>query len=200
MRLYHLRTTLLSKGLPKLVSGHGCHDGNRLFADGMDEADVSAQQRYAAIGIASRCPILQVALDGTADMRQLATYLVMPSCEQFYLDEVVTLGMIQHLIMQFSLLGVGHLLLIGVALILSFIAHDPMFEVALKGLRAICGDRPIGLVHLPFPKHLIQSREGLGCSCKNHQSRHRTIKTMYNPEKYVSRFVVLRLDIFFHRF
>ena len=116
------------QGPPQIVVGQRCHDMDGLFGDGMDKRHLVRQQRDAAVGIASLGSILQVAFDGTADMGKLTAYLMVAAGHQMDLQQMVVVSMANDPVTQQGFLAVGHLTVVGVAFVLSFVAHDPVGE------------------------------------------------------------------------
>ncbi len=122
--------------MPQSIIRNGRYDGDWLFADGVDKFRLSAVERDAAIGVAARGSVLQVTLDGKPDVRELAAYLMMPTCEELYFKQRVALSGADHLIMQACLfcllqgvaLPICWAFVIGVRPILLLITHQPMCE------------------------------------------------------------------------
>ena len=59
----------------------------------------------AAVGVGTGCPILEVAFDRAAHMRELAADLVMPSGEEFDFEQMVAVGILNQTVTEFCQLG-----------------------------------------------------------------------------------------------
>ena len=90
--------------------------------------DKACQQRDAAIGIAARRPIFEVAFYRATEGRQLAAYLVVAPGEQLHLEELVAVASGKEPEAQLRLLRAGHLAVVGVALVLLLVAGEPVGE------------------------------------------------------------------------
>ena len=161
------------KTFPQIVVGQRRDDMDALFGDRVDELHLVGEQWTA--------------------------YLVMTAREEVDLQKMVVVTVGYHLILQDSFLRPWHLMVVGVALVLFPVACEPVCERAFGLRRHLVGDRPIGLVHLPFAEHVVQPRQCFGRAGKDDKARHGTVKAMHHPEEHIARFVVLRLDIFLHR-
>ncbi len=58
----------------------------------MEEGDAAGVEGDAAVGVGAGGAILEVALDGAAEARELAADLVVAAGEQFYFEEPVAVG------------------------------------------------------------------------------------------------------------
>ena len=92
----------------------------------MHEFHSAGVQRNAAVGVRALCAVLEVALDGASYSRQLATYLVVSACLEFYLHKCVVLGTAQCAVVENGVLALFGLLFIGKALVHLLVAHNPM--------------------------------------------------------------------------
>ena len=141
----------------------------------MDKLYMARQQGDAAVGVAAASTILQVALDHSADGCQLATYLMVAARKEVDLDKVVTVAMREYLVPEYGFLGILYLMVVGIALVLLLVAHEPMDERTLlqpfihrEGLGGRpLHNSPVGLMHLTIGKHLVESGQRLTGPCKN---------------------------------
>ena len=79
-------------------------------------------------------------------------------------------GRTYHLVTQNCLLRVFHLMIIGVALVLLLVSHNPIHQLSLFQTGLILHYGPISLVHLAVSEHIVQSAERLGSLGKNNKS------------------------------
>ena len=145
------------KGSPEIVVGQWCFDDNFFFADRMDEMHGVAEEGDAAVGVAALGAILEVTLDGAADFGELATDLVVAPCLEIHLDEIVVVGMADDFVVEDGFLAVGHLMIVGIRLVLLLIAHEPMGQRTFRLRRHVLDNRPILLLHFTVCKHGIES-------------------------------------------
>ena len=89
-------------------------------------------------------------------------------------------------------------MVVSIALILLFISYYPMGERSLRFLWHVLHDCPIGFVNFAIPEHIVQTAQCLRSLGKYNQTRNRTVKAMHHTEKYISRLVILLLDVLFH--
>ena len=129
----------------------------------------------AAIRIASLRSILQVALDRTAHLCQLATYLMMTSCLQIHFQQIIIVGTSNDPIIEFCPFGTRHFLVVGIRLVLLLIAYEPMNNCSLWFCWTVLRDGPIGLMYLSLCKHLIETGEGFAGTGKKNQTADRTV-------------------------
>ena len=92
----------------------------------MNELHSTGEQRDTAIGIGTTGTILQIALDGTANLGQLTANLVMTARQQLNLQQRVVVAATQHTIAEHCLLGARNLAVVGIRLVLLLVADKPM--------------------------------------------------------------------------
>ena len=90
-------------------------------------------------------------------------------------------------------------MVVGIRFVLLLVAYEPVLQHALFHLGLAFHNRPVGLVHLSFGKHLIQSGKGFGGTGKDNETSHRTIQTMYHPQEHSSWLLILLLDVVLHQ-
>ena len=93
-------------------------------------------------------------------MAQLAAYLMVPPCEEFYLQQVVSVSAPKVTVVEFCqfsacLSGWNH-----IGLVLFLIAKQPVFQMPLVGRRPIAAQGPVSLVNFSFSEHLGQPFQG----------------------------------------
>ena len=117
------------------------------------------------------------------------------SGEKRHLNEHIVVGNGTHLVFQHRLLGSRHLTFVCVALVLPFIACEPVGERSFHSYVATLHYCPIGLVYVARAEHIVESRERLRCLGKHHKSAYGAVESVHHTEEYVTRLVVLLLDI-----
>ena len=80
------------------------HNGDRLFARRVRKSDAAGMEVDAAIPVAARGAVLQIALDGAAYARKLTADLMMTAREKFHLNQGITVKLTQRAIPQAGLL------------------------------------------------------------------------------------------------
>ena len=93
------------------------------MGDGVLELYTPRMQGYASVGVAAAGTVFQVAFYGAPHCRELAAYLVMTACKQFYSKQEITVGTAHEPVSQTCFLGVFHLMVIAVRLVLFLVAH-----------------------------------------------------------------------------
>ena len=93
----------------------------------------------------------------------------MTTRHQVHLKHRIVICLSYHTIFQQGFLGIGALLIVGIALVLFLVTHQPVLERSLEGLRTIFYYRPVGFMHLSLGKHLVQSGKRFRGSGKHHQ-------------------------------
>ena len=73
----------------------------------MDEADGPGVEGDAAVRVGARRSVLEVALDGAADVGQLAADLVVTAGEEFHLDQVIALRTLEIRVLELRFLGLA---------------------------------------------------------------------------------------------
>jgi len=165
----------------------------------MFEANAAGMQADASIGVATRCAVFQIATNWTAHGRQLAADLVVAPCVKMYLKKGETIRVTDDLVVEDGLLGIGTLVVVGVALVLLLVAQEPVCQRAFRLTRFVLHQRPVGLLHGSHTEHLVETRQCLAGSREDHYPTHRTIQAMYDAEEYGTGLGILLLDICLHR-
>ena len=101
-------------------------------------------------------------------------------------------------IIQYSLLGVFHFLIVGVRLILLFVSDQIVHQFSFCLLRLLFHDGPIRFLHFAITEHLVQTAQCLTGLGKYHQSAYRTIQSVSDSQKHVSRFGIFLFQILLH--
>ena len=156
------------------------------------------EKRDATIRIAARRAILQVTLDRASHLSKLTSYLMMSASHQVHFQQGIVVRMSYHLILQYRLLRVLHLMVVSITLVLLLVSHYPVGQGCLRFPWHVLHDGPIGLVYLTITKHIVESTQCLGSLGKHHKSRNRTIKAMHHAQEHIAWLLVLLLDILFH--
>ena len=151
-------------------------------------------QADAAVRVGTWCTVFEVALDGAAHVGQLAAYLVVPACEQLHFEQGVAFGTLHETVAQPGQLGALGALAHYVALILLFVARQPVFQQALLVPRFAAAQGQVDLVHGAFPEHGCHALQGLGCLGKDHYSAHRTVESVGNAQEHIAGLAVALLD------
>ena len=155
-----------------------------------------AQQADASIGVGSRRAILQVALDGATDMSQLRADLMVASREQVDFEQHVAVATPDDLVAQHSLLAARHLVVVGIGLVLSLVAHQPVGQQSLRFGRLMLDDGPVGLVDLTLAKQIVEAAQRLRGLGKDDQSGHGAVQAVDHTEKDVARLLIFLLQPF----
>ena len=74
----------------------------------MLEGNVACVERDTAIGIAARRTVFEVSLDGHAQRRKLATYLMVAACVEAHLQKVIAVAATDDAIVEYGSLAAGH--------------------------------------------------------------------------------------------
>ena len=164
----------------------------------MLELNATGVERNATVGVGAWSTILKVALDGTTDFSQLAPYLVVASCVQFYLKQPVTVAAGKDTIVQNGLLGTGNLAVVGACRIVLRVAGKPVSERSLLLWRLVGYDGPIGFLHGACAEHLAESAEGLAGAGKKNQTADGAVQSMHHAEEHFPGLLVLFLDVCLH--
>lgn len=183
------------KTLPqRLVLGEGgCHL-YQLLADGMDEGDLPGMQRNAASRIGTRETVFQISLDGATHGGQLATDLMMPARLEIDFEQAVAVAPAHQPVMQDGLFGAGALMIINIRLVLLFVTDQILFQGTLRLSGGVLDDGQVGFVHLAVAEHLVEPRQGLAGTGKDHHSRHGPVQTMRHAQEDIARLVVFFFD------
>ena len=118
--------------------------------------------------------------------------------EQVHLHEPIAFAPSYKAVFQHCLLGVLHLVVVGIRLVLLLVAHEPVFKRALVLGRPVGYHRPVCLVHLALAKHVAQSAQSLRRAGEDHQSAHRTVEAVNHTKEYIPRLRILHPDVFLH--
>ena len=134
----------------------------------MFKANTTGVETDATVGVATRSAVLQIATDGAADGCQLTANLMMSACMEMNLEEMEAVRVPDNLVVEDGLLGIGTLAVIGVALVLLLVANKVMCQRCLQFFRFVLHQRPVGFLHALCAEQLIQTRQRLTGSGKNH--------------------------------
>lgn len=204
---------------PQHIVGHGRCDIDLNLAHWMDEPRPTRVERDAAVGITARRTVLQVALDGQADVAELASDLMVAARKELHFEQGVTLGrgddaVVQTCLLALLLRGVAHGIgqrVVGVAAVLLFVAHNPMRQVGLDEnaighktrVAAIVvtlhrprnrHDGPIGLVDLSVGEHPVHALQCLARLGKDDRARGGAVEAVRHAQKDIARLLVALLD------
>ena len=120
------------------------------------------------------------------------------ACEQRHLNEHIVVGHGAHLVFQHSLLGSRHFAFMCVALVLAFVASEPVGQRTFWSYITALHHCPVCLVHIARAEHVVESRQSLRCLGKHHESAYGAVESVYNAKKHVAWLVVFLLDILLH--
>ena len=182
-------------GLPEGVVGDGGGDVDEGLGNGVDELDTTGVEADAAIGVATVEAILEVTLDGTADLGKLTADLMMTACLQVHLHQMIVGEAAEQTVVEDGLLAAGTLTVVGIRLVLLFVADEPVLEGALLLRRTVLDDGPVGLVDLSVAEHLVEPLQGLAGLGEHHDAAGGTIETMHDADEGVARLVILLFQV-----
>lgn len=128
--LYHL------KALPEMRRWYRCLHFNHFFRYRMHKTDMPCMQANTSIRIGTGKAILQISLDRTSHLCQLASYLMMSPSLQVYFQQKVIIRLTSTVV-QDSLFTLRHFLIISITLILLLIAHQIVHQFSFRLLRGI---------------------------------------------------------------
>ncbi len=120
-------------------------------------------------------------------MRQLATDLVVPSCQQFHLYKVVAVGALQIAVVEPCQFGILAALTDYVGFILLLVADHPLLEAARVLLRPVAAQCPVGFVNLPLAKHRRQPLQGLRSLGEDADSADRSVEPVGDAQENLAR-------------
>lgn len=161
----------------------------------MDEFDMVSEQGYAAIGIASARTVFEVALDGMADRRQLATDLMLASRKKIDFKKSVAVAFGDRFVFQDGFLGIGSSGFRHEGLVDSAVAHEKVLERVFLFFGMAFNERPVCFVDIALAEHVVEAGEGLGSLCEDHESADRAVDTVDHTAEHVSRLIVFLLEI-----
>ena len=163
------------------------------------KVDASGMKADAAVGIAARRTVFKIAANGTTDGCQLTTDLMMTTSVKMYFKECITIRMPYDLVVKDCLLRIRTLMVVGITLVLLFVANKIMRQRSLRLARCVLHQRPVSLLHSLRTKHLIEACQGFARAGKQYHPANGTVQTMHNAEKYGAGLRILLFDIRFHR-
>ena len=131
--------------------GGGC-DVHRGLLYRVDEPYVPGVKADTPVRIGTRRTVLEVTLDWAADMAELAAYLMMTSCKQFDLEEVIAVRIGNVPVAQARELAFSASGYKGFVLLL--VAVHPVLQQSLFLSRSLAAECVIGFVHISVAEHL----------------------------------------------
>ena len=152
----------------------------------------------ASIRIGTGRTILEVSLDGATHLGQLATNLMVTPGHQLYLQQMIMDRTGNHPIAQQGLFAILHFAVVGIRFVLLLVPHKPMHQFAFSFSRTVLHHCPIDFMYVAHTEHLIQARKSLARLGKNDQATHRTVETMGDTNKHITRLLILLLQPGFH--
>ena len=163
------------------------------------EPNPAGQQAYAAVGIAARRAVLQVALYGAAHCGELAANLVVPAGYEVYFQKVVPVGAGYEAVIEHCELGVLGAFARNVSLVVLGIPHQVLLQMPLVLLRAVGRYGPIGLAYHPAAaQHVVKARKGLARARKEHEPLRGAVEAVHRAEEHLAGLGVALLDIRLH--
>ena len=166
----------------------------------MDETDGTGMEGDAAVGVGPGRTVLEIALDGAADVCELAADLVMPSGHEFHLDEMVALRAFQVHVSELRLLGFMSRPFCDEGFVQFLVAGHPVGKEGRCGFGLAAAESPVGLVDVSVPEHRIQAFQGFGGLCEEDESAYRTVQAVGDAHEYLSRLPVPQGDERLERF
>ena len=123
---------------------------------------MTGMQANASVRIATWGTIFQVAFYGESYLCQLASNLMVATCMQLYLKEVIALAGCYEPVVQYGFLGVGYFAVIGLGGIRLLVAGEPVCQRSALLWRLVADNGPVCLLYLlVFGKEFVQAGEGL---------------------------------------
>lgn len=169
---------------------------------GVFERDVASVQADAAVGIAARSAIFQVAVDGRKGVGQLAAYLMVSACVQIDFDQGVALRRGDVSAVEQGLLGPLCTSTADVRFVLLFVAPYPMFQRRplhrYGPAQCCCREQGmVGLVHGAFLEHFAQTRQRFASLRKDHDAADGAVQSVRYAQEYIARLSIFFLQIGF---
>ena len=164
-------------------------------------------QGDASIGIGPRSAILQVALDGKADVGQLAPDLMMATRKKLNLKQGISLGGCLDTIMKPRLLRPRTGRIVGKRTIQFLVTDQIIRQILFLGWK-VCGvcaqfgistpnildNAPVGLVHLATCKHTVESFERLASLSEKDHPSGGAVQSVSDTQKDIARLGIALLD------
>ena len=157
-------------------------------------------QANTSIRIGTGKAILQISLDRTSHLCQLASYLMMSPSLQVYFQQKVIIRLTYQPIVQDSLFTLRHFLIISITLILLLIAHQIVHQFSFRLLRGILYDSPVSLLHLTGFEHFIEAGQRLAGLGKYNKTAHGAVQPVGNTDEDITGFLVFLLQILLYGF
>ena len=153
----------------------------------------------AAVRIGAGRAVFQVALDGAADMGELATDLVMPAGQEPDGEQVVTFRASEIAVFETCELCFSGRLPHDVGFVLRLVAGHPVLEEGLRFLRLPAAEGKVGLVDRARTEEFRQALERLACLCKEADAADGTVQAVGDAHEDFSGFPVALRDKSFQR-
>lgn len=167
--------------------------------DGVLKADAACMQADAAVGVATRSSVLEVAANGASDSCKLAAYLVVATCMEVHFEQMIAFRVAYDLVVEHGLLGAGALVGVGERFVLLLVANDVVRKRRLLLAWRILYECPIGLVHALGAEKVVQSSQCLAGASEDNNAADGTIQTMNHTKEHFARFGIAFLDVCFHQ-
>ena len=126
----------------------------------MDEIDTVRMERNASVGIRTAGPVFQVALNRTADLRELRPDLMVAPRQQIDLHQRITSTRPQGAVTQFRQFCIAPGRIERPRTVGFLVTQDIVAQLSLFGIGTALRKRPIGLFDLAPADHLVQAGEG----------------------------------------
>ena len=169
-----------------------------LVRNGVLETDAAGMQADAAIGVAARRSIFEVAANGAAYGCELASDLMVAPSVEVHLDEVVAVGMSDDLVVEHGFLGSRALVVVGERFVLLFVAHDVVRERGFRFSRRILHERPVSLVDALGAEELVEACQRFACAREDDHAADGAVQTVHHTKEHFAGFGVAFLDVCFH--
>ena len=150
----------------------------------------------ASVRIRTLGSVLEIALHGTPNSRQLAANLVMTTGLKIDFQERIVFSGCERFVGQYCLLGFFGVRLGNERFVELFVARKPVLEACFRLFRNALDDSPIGFADLLVAlEHRVKTCQRFASSCKEYYSTRWPIETMGYAKKDLARLVVFLLDI-----
>lgn len=167
---------------------------------GMGERQCAGMERDAAVGIAARCTVLEVAFDRTADVCQLATYLVVAAGMQVNLQKgVAPVADTDNTIVERRKLSPTSTLRHNATLVVHLILYEPVLQSSYRLCGRILDDSPVTLAKVTLLDHLCHAAQRLGSLGEQDNAADWTVEPMYDTTEDIARLAVALFDIGLHK-
>lgn len=180
--------------------GRGGSDGDGQMGYRMLKGDGVGMERDGAVVIAAGSAIFEVTLNGAADISQLTTNLMVTTCMQVDVEEMIAAVGDRYLaVFEACQLGIGARRGEDIALVALLVLDKPIFKGTCRLRRGIFDHCPIVFLELSCAYLLHHTAQGLGSFGQQHHAGDRSVEAMDDTTVDLSGFMVALLDKLFHQ-